>query len=190
MEWRQNLDPGTLNLCCSLANFYFPSVKLTLERVNTSRTWVSHRADGHSVDLGLPPTTTSTGPASRPLRSADWSPFRSGHSTLGAGHQTSPFSAFLFPSSPLFSVCLRACLILHTPRMSVAVAERCFLSALQPNTSCTAYVVPSDGPSPDPTAKARRVREQVRMRLAEKKSSSLPRLDDSLAGSTGEMPRH
>ena len=70
--------------------------------------------------------------------------------------------------------------------MSVAVAEGCFLSALQPNSSCTAYVVPSDGPSADPGAKARRVREQVRMRLAEKKSSSLPRLDDSQLGSTGE----
>uniref|UniRef100_A0A672YE29 Plakophilin-3-like n=1 Tax=Sphaeramia orbicularis TaxID=375764 RepID=A0A672YE29_9TELE len=71
--------------------------------------------------------------------------------------------------------------------MSVAVAEGCFLSALQPNSSCTAYVVPSDGPSPDPVAKARRVREQVRMRLAEKKSSSLPRLDDSMLGSVGEQ---
>ncbi|XP_070684689.1 plakophilin-3-like [Pempheris klunzingeri] len=69
--------------------------------------------------------------------------------------------------------------------MSIAMADGCFLSALQPNSSCTAYVVPSDGPSPDPVAKARRVREQVRMRLAErKKSSSLPRLDDSLAGLT------
>ncbi|XP_068164396.1 plakophilin-3-like [Antennarius striatus] len=68
--------------------------------------------------------------------------------------------------------------------MSVAVAEGCFLSALQPNTSCTAYAVPSDGPSPDPVAKARRVREQVRLRLAEKKSSSLPRLDDSQLGSS------
>ncbi|XP_018527600.2 plakophilin-3 isoform X2 [Lates calcarifer] len=67
--------------------------------------------------------------------------------------------------------------------MSVAVAEGCFLSALHPNSSCTAYVVPSDGPSSDPVAKARRVREQVRMRLAEK-SSSLPRLNDSLVGST------
>lgn len=77
----------------------------------------------------------------------------------------------------------------HTPRMSVAVAESsgCFLSALQPNTSRTAYVVPSDGPSPDPMAKARRVQEQVRLRLAEKKkSSSLPRLDDTLVSSTGE----
>eukprot|EP00066_Takifugu_rubripes_P029047 XP_011618313.1 PREDICTED: plakophilin-3-like [Takifugu rubripes] len=66
--------------------------------------------------------------------------------------------------------------------MSVAVAESCFLSALQPATSCTAYMVPSDGPSPDPGARARRVQEQVRMRLAERKSSSLPRLDDSLVG--------
>nr|XP_046249759.1 plakophilin-3-like [Scatophagus argus]XP_046249844.1 plakophilin-3-like [Scatophagus argus] len=72
--------------------------------------------------------------------------------------------------------------------MSVAVAEGCFLSALQPNTSCTAYVLPSDGPSPDPVAKARRVREQVRMRLAENKSSSLPRLDDSLLGATDYNP--
>lgn len=85
-----------------------------------------------------------------------------------------------------------SCLFSRPPRvfppsrtMSVAVAEGCFLSALQPNSSCTAYVVPSDGPSPDPVAKARRVREQVRMRLAEKKSSSLPGLDDSLLASTG-----
>nr|XP_019935770.1 PREDICTED: plakophilin-3-like [Paralichthys olivaceus] len=63
--------------------------------------------------------------------------------------------------------------------MSVAVAEGCFLSALQPNFSCTTYMVPSDGPCPDPVAKARRVQEQVRMRLAEKRSSSLTRLDDS-----------
>uniref|UniRef100_A0A3Q4G1D1 Plakophilin 3b n=1 Tax=Neolamprologus brichardi TaxID=32507 RepID=A0A3Q4G1D1_NEOBR len=63
-----------------------------------------------------------------------------------------------------------------------AASVGCFLSALQPNSSCTAYVVPSDGPSPDPVAKARRVREQVRMRLAERKSSSLSRLE----GSTGE----
>lgn len=67
--------------------------------------------------------------------------------------------------------------------MSIAEAEGCFLSALQPKSSCTTYVVPSDGPSPDPVAKARRVREQVRMRLAEKRSSSLPRLNDSV-GST------
>ncbi|XP_060924744.1 plakophilin-3-like [Limanda limanda] len=68
--------------------------------------------------------------------------------------------------------------------MSVAVAEGCFMSALQPNSSCTAYMIPSDGPCPDPVAKARRVQEQVRMRLAEKRSSSMTRLDDSLAAST------
>ncbi|XP_028257607.1 plakophilin-3-like isoform X2 [Parambassis ranga] len=63
--------------------------------------------------------------------------------------------------------------------MNAAMVEGCFLSALQPNSSCTAYVVPSDGPSPDQLAKERRVREQVRMRLAERKSSSMTRLDDS-----------
>ncbi|XP_053173798.1 plakophilin-3-like [Scomber japonicus] len=68
--------------------------------------------------------------------------------------------------------------------MSVAVVDGCFLSALQPNSSCTAYVIPSDDLSSDPVAKARRVREQVRMRLAEKKSSSLTRLDDSQLGAT------
>ncbi|XP_029000275.1 plakophilin-3 [Betta splendens] len=68
--------------------------------------------------------------------------------------------------------------------MSAVMAEGCFLSALQPNSHRTAYVLPSDGPSPDPAAKARRVREQVRMRLAEKKSLSLPRLDDSAAAAT------
>ncbi|XP_035484183.1 plakophilin-3-like isoform X1 [Scophthalmus maximus] len=68
--------------------------------------------------------------------------------------------------------------------MSVAVAEGCFLSALQPNSSRTAYMVPSDGPCPDPVAKARRVQEQVRMRLAEKKTSSLTRLDDPPPGPT------
>ncbi|KAF3833211.1 hypothetical protein F7725_026876, partial [Dissostichus mawsoni] len=70
-------------------------------------------------------------------------------------------------------------------RMSVLLAESCFMSAMQPNSSCTAYVLPSDGPPPDQLARARRVQEQVRMRLAEKKSSSLPRLDDSLVGLTG-----
>uniref|UniRef100_A0A667WG67 Plakophilin 3b n=1 Tax=Myripristis murdjan TaxID=586833 RepID=A0A667WG67_9TELE len=65
-----------------------------------------------------------------------------------------------------------------------AVVEGCFLSALQPNSSRTAYALPSDVPAPDLGAKARRVREQVRMRLAEKKSSSMSRLDDS----TGDYP--
>ncbi|XP_061878085.1 plakophilin-3-like [Entelurus aequoreus] len=63
-------------------------------------------------------------------------------------------------------------------------ADGCFLSALPPNSSRTAYVVPSDGLCSDAGAKARRVQEQVRLRLAEKKSSSLPRLEDSLLGST------
>ncbi|XP_054627084.1 plakophilin-3-like isoform X1 [Dunckerocampus dactyliophorus] len=70
--------------------------------------------------------------------------------------------------------------------MSAAAADGCFLSALQPNSSRTAYVVPSDGRCSDAGAKARRVQEQVRLRLAEKKSSSLPRLDDSLFVSTAE----
>nr|XP_020441459.1 plakophilin-3-like isoform X2 [Monopterus albus] len=72
--------------------------------------------------------------------------------------------------------------------MSVAMAEGCFLSALQPHSSCTAYVVPSHGPCPDPVAKARRVREQVRMRLAEKKSLSLPRLDVMLGSTDYSLP--
>ncbi|XP_074523121.1 plakophilin-3-like isoform X2 [Halichoeres trimaculatus] len=72
--------------------------------------------------------------------------------------------------------------------MSIAVAEGCFLSALQPNSSCTTYVVPSDGPCADPGAKARRVREQVRMRLAEKRSSSLPRLNDSVGSTDSSHP--
>ncbi|XP_017275070.1 plakophilin-3 isoform X2 [Kryptolebias marmoratus] len=64
------------------------------------------------------------------------------------------------------------------------MADGCFLSALQPNSSCTAYALPSDGPTPDPLARARRVQEQVRMRLAERKSSSLPRLEDARLGHT------
>ncbi|CAN9506901.1 unnamed protein product [Ophioblennius macclurei] len=65
-----------------------------------------------------------------------------------------------------------------------ATMEGCFLSALQPNSPCTTYAVPVDGPCQDPLAKARRVREQVRTRLAERKSSSLTRLDDSRLGAT------
>ncbi|KAM6942713.1 plakophilin-3-like [Xenentodon cancila] len=66
------------------------------------------------------------------------------------------------------------------------MAEGCFLSALQPKSSCTAYVLPSDGPCPDPMAKAQRVREQVRMRLAE--SKSLPRMDNSWVPATDYSP--
>ncbi|XP_077376449.1 plakophilin-3-like [Festucalex cinctus] len=73
---------------------------------------------------------------------------------------------------------------------AAAVADgSCFLmSALQPNSSRTAYVVPSDGPCSDAGAKARRVQEQVRLRLAEKKSPSLGRRlmdDDALLGPAG-----
>lgn len=70
--------------------------------------------------------------------------------------------------------------------MNAAVADSCFRSALQPNSSRTAYALPADGPSADPMAKVRRVQEQVRMRLAERKSPSLPRLDDSQLGAGGE----
>lgn len=71
--------------------------------------------------------------------------------------------------------------------MTAVMADGCFLTALQPNSSCTAYVLPSDGQSADPLAKVRRVQEQVRMRLAERKSSSLPRLSNSQFGpATGE----
>lgn len=115
--------------------------------------------------------------------------FRSRLQTVGlhfAVDEPRPQPDLLLPDSCVSAGGSRLC---PAGMMSVAVAEGCFLSALQPNSSCTAYVVPSDGPSPDPVAKARRVREQVRMRLAEKKSSSLPRLDDSLVGSTGES-RH
>ncbi|CAL8404397.1 unnamed protein product [Boreogadus saida] len=72
--------------------------------------------------------------------------------------------------------------------MSVAMraADGCFLSALQPNSSRTSYGVPSDmqisdGPYGGDAAgtRARRVQEQVRMRLAEKKCSSIPRLNGS-----------
>ncbi|RVE74916.1 hypothetical protein OJAV_G00026880 [Oryzias javanicus] len=66
--------------------------------------------------------------------------------------------------------------------MHAAAADSCFRSALQPNSSRTAYALPADGPSADPMAKVRRVQEQVRMRLAERKSPSLPRLDDSQLG--------
>ncbi|XP_053175666.1 plakophilin-3a [Scomber japonicus] len=61
--------------------------------------------------------------------------------------------------------------------------ENVFLSALQPNSSVTTYGLPSDiqltngGPVSDEVAKARRVQEQVQMRLAQK--STLPRQNGS-----------
>nr|XP_029497483.1 plakophilin-3-like isoform X1 [Oncorhynchus nerka] len=70
--------------------------------------------------------------------------------------------------------------------MSATVAsESCFLSALQPNTAVTTYAVPSDvqlgprGSIMDEVERAKRVQQQVHLRLAEKRSSSLTRLNGS-----------
>ncbi|XP_018521924.1 LOW QUALITY PROTEIN: plakophilin-3a [Lates calcarifer] len=68
--------------------------------------------------------------------------------------------------------------------MSVMASETVFLSALQPNTSVTTYGLPSEtqlenGSSVSDTAsRARRVQQQVQMRLAESKST-LPRQNGS-----------
>uniref|UniRef100_UPI0037E7F699 plakophilin-3a isoform X1 n=1 Tax=Semicossyphus pulcher TaxID=241346 RepID=UPI0037E7F699 len=67
--------------------------------------------------------------------------------------------------------------------MSTVASETVFLSALQPNTSVTSYVLPSDvqlgngGTMSDEMSRARRVQQQVQMRLAEK--STLPRQNGS-----------
>lgn len=67
--------------------------------------------------------------------------------------------------------------------MSTVVSESAFLSALQPNSSVTTYGLPSDiqlgnGSSvSDEVARARRVQQQVQMRLAEK--TTLPRQNGS-----------
>ncbi|XP_051236644.1 plakophilin-3a [Dicentrarchus labrax] len=67
--------------------------------------------------------------------------------------------------------------------MSTVASENVFLTALQPNTSVTTYGLPSDiqignGSSvSDEVARARRVQQQVQMRLAEK--SALPRQNGS-----------
>ncbi|KAM9815226.1 plakophilin-3-like isoform X1 [Syngnathus typhle] len=67
--------------------------------------------------------------------------------------------------------------------MSSVASENVFLSALQPNTSVTTYGLPTDihlgrGTSnSDEMARARRVQQQVQMRLAEK--STLPRHNGS-----------
>uniref|UniRef100_A0A8C4FG29 Plakophilin-3 n=1 Tax=Dicentrarchus labrax TaxID=13489 RepID=A0A8C4FG29_DICLA len=72
--------------------------------------------------------------------------------------------------------------------MSTVASENVFLTALQPNTSVTTYGLPSDiqignGSSvSDEVARARRVQQQVQMRLAEK--SALPRQN----GSTSHYP--
>ncbi|XP_054475948.1 plakophilin-3-like [Anoplopoma fimbria] len=67
--------------------------------------------------------------------------------------------------------------------MSVVASEHVFLSALQPNTSVTTYGLPSEvqlghgGSMSDEMSRARRVQQQVQMRLAEK--STLPRQNGS-----------
>ncbi|CDQ64864.1 unnamed protein product [Oncorhynchus mykiss] len=70
--------------------------------------------------------------------------------------------------------------------MSATVAsESCFLSALQPNTAVTTYAVPSDvqlgprGSIMDEVERAKRVQQQVNLRLAENKYSTLTRLNCS-----------
>uniref|UniRef100_A0A668VPK1 Plakophilin 3 n=1 Tax=Oreochromis aureus TaxID=47969 RepID=A0A668VPK1_OREAU len=67
--------------------------------------------------------------------------------------------------------------------MSTVGSEHVFLTALQPNTSVTTYALPSEikvgngGSVSDDSAKARRVQQQIQMRLAEK--STLPRQNGS-----------
>ncbi|XP_075945345.1 plakophilin-3a [Anarhichas minor] len=67
--------------------------------------------------------------------------------------------------------------------MSVVNSENVFLSAIQPNTSVTTYGFPSEiqlgngGTMSDEMARARRVHQQVQMRMAEK--STLPRQNGS-----------
>ncbi|XP_022611663.1 plakophilin-3 isoform X1 [Seriola dumerili] len=67
--------------------------------------------------------------------------------------------------------------------MSAMASENVFLSALQPNTSVTTYGLPSEiqlgngGSVSDEMSRARRVQQQVQMRLAEK--PTLPRQNGS-----------
>ncbi|KAG7245452.1 hypothetical protein INR49_010903 [Caranx melampygus] len=67
--------------------------------------------------------------------------------------------------------------------MSTVVSETVFRSALQPNSSVTTYGLPSEvhlgngGSVSDEASRARRVQQQVQMRLAEK--STLPRQNGS-----------
>ncbi|CAL8294560.1 unnamed protein product [Boreogadus saida] len=69
----------------------------------------------------------------------------------------------------------------------IAASESVFLSALQPHTSVTTYGLPSDAQIghggttvSDEAARARRVQQQVQMRLAEK--STLPRQNGGAGG--------
>lgn len=63
--------------------------------------------------------------------------------------------------------------------MSTTFQESVFFSALQTHSSSTTYALPSDvragngGAQSDEEAKARRVQEQIKLRMAEK--STLPR---------------
>ncbi|KAM6937038.1 plakophilin-3a [Xenentodon cancila] len=67
--------------------------------------------------------------------------------------------------------------------MSTMASESVFLTALQPNTAVSTYALPSDiqlgsgGAASDEALRARRVQQQVQMRLAEK--STLPRQNGS-----------
>lgn len=67
--------------------------------------------------------------------------------------------------------------------MSIADSDTTFLSALQPNTSVTTYGLPSElllgygRTMSDEMSRARRVQQQVQMRMAEK--STLPRQNGS-----------
>nr|XP_033490177.1 plakophilin-3a [Epinephelus lanceolatus] len=67
--------------------------------------------------------------------------------------------------------------------MSVMASENVFLTALQPNTTVTTYGLPSEihlgngSTMSDEMARARRVKEQVQMRMAQK--STLPRQNGS-----------
>ena len=70
---------------------------------------------------------------------------------------------------------------------TMSASESVFLSALQPHTSVTTYGLPSDGQIgvggttvSDEAARARRVQQQVQMRLAEK--STLPRQNGGAGG--------
>lgn len=68
--------------------------------------------------------------------------------------------------------------------MSTLASESAFLSALQPNNSVTTYALPPDiqlgssgGSVSDEVSRARRVQQQIQMRLSEK--STLPRQNGS-----------
>lgn len=69
--------------------------------------------------------------------------------------------------------------------MSIVNSDNVFLSALQRNNTVSTYAVPSDiqlgqgGTLSDEMTKAKRVQQQVQLRLAEKTTLSLPRMNGS-----------